>query len=123
MTHMSAKRSVTALVMTAVLAVPGAAAARTPTQRFVPNGPDAGLYCGKDYSQNSVTGNYCVRLKAAVASPTQAVDKDGGSSWDVARVGGIGALALVVAAAGSAGILRRRGAASTTGSSGSPATT
>ena len=122
MTHLSAKRSATALVMTAVLAVPGAAAARTPTERFVPDGPDAGLYCGKDYSKNAVTGDYCVHLKATVASSPQGVAKDGDSSWDGARIGGIGALALVVAAAGSAGLRQRRSAAATSGGSGSPAT-
>jgi hypothetical protein len=123
MTRTSAKRSMTALVMTAALAVPGASAARTPTERFVPDGPDAGQYCGKDYSQNSVTGDFCVRLRATVASSPQGVAKDGGSSWDGARIGGIGALALVVAAASSAEIRRRRSAASTTASPGSPATT
>jgi hypothetical protein len=122
MTHMSAKRSATALVMTAVLAVPGVATARAPTG-FVPDGPDAGVYCGEDYSQNSVGGDYCVRLRATVASQPRGAAKHGDSSWGGGRAGGIAALALVVAAAGTAGIRQRRSAAATSDRPGSPATT
>ena len=123
MTIMSASRRATALLVTAVLAVPGVATARTPTERFVPDGPDAGLYCGKDYTQNPVGGDYCVRLRATVASPQQGVAKHTGTSGSDGRTRLIAALGVLLAIAGGTGVLRRRTAASTSRSHGSPATT
>jgi hypothetical protein len=116
MTRMSVKRSATALVMTAALAVPGAATAGTPNDGFVPDGPDAGVYCGKDYSQNSVTGDYCVRLNATVAPAAQGGAKDAGAWSGDERTCVIAALALLIAAAGGTAFLRRRTARSTSGS-------
>jgi hypothetical protein len=142
MTPIPPRRSAAALVITALLALPGAAdasagaagddspalgpgtaTARTQAVRFVPEGPTAGTYCGKDYSQNSVGGDYCVRLKASASSPPQNVVSRGGSSWGDAGARAVAALALVLAAAGSTTVLRRRRAASGARGHRSPATT
>jgi hypothetical protein len=142
MTPIPPKRSVAALVMTALLALPGAAdasagaagdhspalgpgtaTARTQAVRFVSDGPTAGLYCGKDYSQNSVGGDYCVRLKASPSSPPLNVVKRDGFSWGDAGGGAVAALALLIAATGGAAVLRRRRAASGARGDRSPATT
>ncbi len=134
MTRISLKRTVavavTVLALTAMAAPTASAeqgsASSQPTQaagRFVPTGPDAGLYCGKDYSQNSATGDYCVRLKATCSSPAPVAAKQDGFSWGDARAGAGAVLALVLAAAGGIAVLRRRRAASATRVHGSPATT
>ena len=119
---MSASRTATALLVTAALAVPGAAAARTPSERFVPSGPDAGVYCGKDYSQNSVTGDYCVRLRATVASPQQGVAKHTSSPGSEGRTRLIAALGVLLGAAGITAILKYRAVAPRGRSHRSPAT-
>jgi hypothetical protein len=124
------RRRLEALAMTALLALPAAAAASAGATgahapaagqgaaaaraRFVPQGPDAGLYCGKDYGQNSATGDYCVRLKAT-SSPPPVVVKHDGFSWGDAGAGAVAALALGVATAGGTAVLRRRRATPSAG--------
>jgi hypothetical protein len=139
MARISSKRKAAALVTTALaltaIVAPSAGAlpdkgvqGSTGAQsagavgRFVPEGPDAGVYCGKDYSQNSVTGDYCVRLKATPSLPPIAAKHDG-FSWGDAEAGAGAALALLVAAAGSTTVLRRRRAVAAASRRRAPSTT
>jgi hypothetical protein len=88
----------------------------------MPDGPDSGLYCSKNYSQNPLGGDYCVRLKATASPPPQsAVGR--GFSWGDAGAGGAAALALILAAAGTTAVLRRRRAAPGAREHRTPATT
>lgn len=139
MTHLAPKRTVAgvlAVAATVACAAPAAGAlpadqvqgspdpqSAPASARFVPEGPTAGLYCGRDYSQNSAGGHYCVRLKAATASPPQNHLKDDGSSWSNAELGAAAALALLLAGAGSTAVLRRRRATSGPRGPRTPATT
>ena len=135
MTRIAPKRTVAVLLTVGALAAPAARAAPAEpvqgkadtqpapaTASFVPDGPDSGLYCGKNYSQNSVGGDYCVRLKATASPPPQSALKRG-FSWGDAGAGGFAAMALIVAAAGCIAVLRRRRAASRARGHRTPATT
>jgi hypothetical protein len=134
MTRIAPKRTVAVLLTAAALAAPAAgavpaeqvhgSAANQPapaTARFVPDGPDSGLYCGKDYSRNPMGGDYCVRIKATASPPPQSAVKRG-FSWGDAGAGGAATLALILAAAGCTAVVRRRRAASRARGHGSPAT-
>ncbi|HEY2600300.1 MAG TPA: hypothetical protein VGI67_02005 [Thermoleophilaceae bacterium] len=80
--------------------------------------------CGKDYSRNSVTGDYCAPAKpspyiAPVSAPSTpapaavpaTTSNDSGFSWSNAGAGA-GAIALIALALGGAFLLRRRSTAS-----------
>jgi hypothetical protein len=125
MTPISPKRTVAGVLVLAAIAAPTAGASPAEqvqgsasshsapaAQRFVPYGPDAGVYCGKDYSRNSATGDYCVRLKATTSSPLQNVVKHDDFSWGDAGTGAGAALGLLIAVAGSTVVIRRRRAVS-----------
>jgi hypothetical protein len=120
MTPISPRRRLAALVTTALAIT--AIAAPTAGARFVPEGPDAGVYCGKDYSQNSATGDYCVRLKATSSSPAPTAGKHDGFTWGEAETGGA-ALVLLIAAAGGTAVVRRRRAGSAARRHSAPVTT
>jgi hypothetical protein len=69
--------------------------------------------CGKDYSMNSATGDYCKSLtdtSSSTVEPPAPLASSGNSdfAWGDAAVGAGGALALVVLAGGAATVTRRR---------------
>lgn len=88
------------------------------------NGATSGLTCGKDYSKNSVNGDYCVSSTAGPAvaavqpsaAPPAVVVKDDGFSWGNAAAGAGAALVLVLTAAGGVVAMRRRRGSPTLGS-------
>jgi hypothetical protein len=88
------------------------------------------MTCGKDYSRNSVTGDYCVTTAStapstlpASSSPTPVVTTDdSGFAWGDAGAGAGGAFALVALTAGGVIVLRRRHGPSTPDERRSPAT-
>jgi hypothetical protein len=102
-----------ALVAVAVSAVaPAGALATVDGSRTV-----AKQHCGKDYSRNSVSGDYCEPASSAIpvtapTSPAPAapivVTHDAGFSWGDAGVGAGGAIALIGVTAGGAIAFRRR---------------
>jgi hypothetical protein len=83
----------------------------------------AQAHCGKDYSRNSVTGDYCDPVTTGHAAPVStpirrapapepvATSDDSGFSWGDAGAGA-GAVALIAVTAGGAIALRRRSTAS-----------
>jgi hypothetical protein len=89
----------------------------------------AGATCGKNYSKNSVNGDYCVSptssskpvTAAAGSTPAQVIVKHDGFSWGDAGVGASGALVLIIATGGSAVLIRRRQGSATVGGLRSPA--
>jgi hypothetical protein len=114
-----------------VLAV-GAVAPPVASAKFDLNPPAAhasGVTCFKDYSENSVNGDYCVSSTARpvvdgaqpAASPSAVVVKDEGFSWGSAGAGAGAALVLVLAAAGVMLAGRRRHESSSSGPQHSPA--
>lgn|SRR5436305_20220 len=74
------------------------------------------LTCGKDYSRNSVDGNYCVTHPATAtpssapvrSTPAKVVVSDSGFAWGDAGAGAGTALALVLIGAGTTAAVRRR---------------
>jgi MYXO-CTERM domain-containing protein len=89
-----------------------------------------GVVCGKDYSKNSVSGDYCAprahsttTVRSATSSPpAQVVVKNDGFSWANAAAGAGMALAIGLVAAGAAVAIRRRRPAAPTDTRRSPAT-
>jgi hypothetical protein len=83
-----------------------------------PGGHNAALVCGKDYSRNSVSGNYCARSAPASipaqtpapASPqtTTVVVKHHGFSWGDAFAGAGAALVVVLTGLGAFTARQRR---------------
>lgn len=88
------------------------------------------MTCGKDYSRNSVTGDYCVTtasatpsaLRASSSSTPVVTTEDSGFAWGDAGAGAGGAIALVALTAGGVIVLRRRHGPSTPDERQSPAT-
>jgi hypothetical protein len=110
------------LVLAAVSA--GALAPAAASARPIDSAPQHGTVqvCGKDYSRNSVTGDYCAPA-AGYASPASrpaavpvsapapaeiTVKHDSGFSWGDAGAGAGGAIVLLAVTAGGAIALRRR---------------
>jgi hypothetical protein len=122
-------RNMALIAVTASAFVPAAAAAKpgdgaygvTMHDSGISAKHDSGTACGKDYSRNSATGDYCAFRSSSptsVTSPTPAaaapvVTKGDGFSWGDAGAGAGGALVLVLVAAGGTTVLRRRHASST----------
>jgi hypothetical protein len=109
-------RNLALIALAASAVAPVAAGART-LPADPPASHDVGITCGKDYSRNSVSGDYCAPKTSSAPSiatrttspPTQVVVKhDSGFAWGEAGMGAGGALALVAIAGGSAFALRRR---------------
>jgi hypothetical protein len=111
----------------AVIAVAGTALLPPTALAMVPRQDGAGsagaaLICGKDYSKNSVSGDYCVRRVPASApaatpissQPTRVVVRNQGFSWGDAFAGAGVALAIVLTVAGGATLRRRRRGSSPT---------
>jgi hypothetical protein len=102
-------RRITALVTTAVLALgPAAALADPPGQTFGHN--DGQVPSGKDYSLNSVTGDYSPeKFGATPVTPVQAspAQTDNGFEWADAAAGAGVALLISIGAAGTTIALRR----------------
>jgi hypothetical protein len=84
-----------------------------------PGGHSSALVCGKDYSRNSVGGDYCVRRGAPVSAPaqtsapatpqpTQIVVKHNGFAWGDALAGAGAALAIVLTGGGATALRRHR---------------
>jgi hypothetical protein len=73
------------------------------------------LACGKDYSRNSVDGNYCgtrdatptVSSPSVTNSPAKVVVNDNGFAWGDAAAGAGAALAIVLIGAGTTTAVRR----------------
>jgi hypothetical protein len=112
-------RNLALIALAASAAAPVAAGARPlPADAQSSTGHDVGITCGKDYSRNSVSGDYCTPKASgstsAVATPTtpptvQVVTKhDSGFAWGEAGLGAGGTLALVAIAGGGAIAIRRR---------------
>ena len=90
------------------------------------------MTCGKDYSRNSVTGDYCVTTSGVSAAPVDlpasappdavVATDDSGFSWSDAGAGAGGVLAVVALTAGGVIVLRRRHATSSADQRRSPAT-
>jgi hypothetical protein len=121
-------RSLALIAALATAIAPAAAVASTDT---APTSGHASMTCGKDYSRNSVDGNYCVSAaayKAPVAQPTSAsptpvaATNDSGFAWGEAGAGAGGAIVLVALGAGGVVLLRRRHGPSTPDERRSPAT-
>jgi hypothetical protein len=97
-------RNLALMAITASAIVPATASAQTAAS------------CGKNYSKNSVNGDYCVSptsSSAAVSAPAgstaaQVVVKHDGFSLGDAGIGAGGALVLIIGAGGSAVVIRRR---------------
>jgi hypothetical protein len=123
-------RNLALIAVTAAALFPAAASATYQGGGSPADGHDVGLTCGKDYSRNSVSGDYCVRyssspksVPAVKSSPrAQTVAKHAGFSWGDAGAGAGGALALILAATGGTAVLRHRRALSSTRQHRSPAT-
>ena len=119
-----------ALIAVAAAAIAPASAAARPDLGPIPR--DGSMTCGKDYSRNSVTGDYCVSTKsvspahfALPATPrTEPVvtTDDSGFSWSDAGAGAGGVLAVVALTAGGVIVLRRRHGSSSADQRRSPAT-
>lgn len=114
-------RRLAALTAVATALVPAAAAQARPAGADLQQ--PAGYTCGKDYSRNSVTGDYCVRTTSPGArfglassarsvsadQPTRVVvTKSDGFSWDSAAAGAGVALAATLLTAGGLIATRRR---------------
>jgi hypothetical protein len=95
-----------ALIAMAVTALAPAAAGARPV-------PADNSVCGKDYSKNAATGDYCAPLSKTSSStsiPAAPAASSGSSdfAWGDAAVGAGGAIALVALAGGAATVTRRR---------------
>ena len=68
--------------------------------------------CGKDYSKNAATGDYCAtpttKASSTFVPPAPAASSSDDFAWGDAAVGAGGALALVALAGGAATVTRRR---------------
>lgn len=125
------RRTISSLTLMAVTVCAIASAAASARLDLNPPRADAAaVTCGKDYSKNSVNGDYCVSSTAgpvaAAAHPSTgqsavAVNADG-FSWSSAAAGAGAALVLVLAAAGVMVASRRRHRSSTVGPRHSPTT-
>jgi hypothetical protein len=110
-------RNLALIGLTTTALVPAAAAA---------SGHEAGLICGKNYSKNSATGDYCVERSSSLSAtsplPPQVIVKHDGFSWGDAGAGAGAAFAVMFAAAGGTVVLRRRRTSSPAPGQRSPAT-
>jgi hypothetical protein len=70
--------------------------------------------CGKDYTKNAATGDYCATPTSTSSSsftpaaPVASGGSDDGFAWGDAAVGAGGAIALFALAGGAATVTRRR---------------
>jgi hypothetical protein len=116
-----------ALIAVAATAIVPAGAVARPDLGPIPR--DDAMTCGKDYSRNSVTGDYCVTTKSAAPVSLPATPRpepvvttdDSGFSWSDAGAGAGGAIAIVALTAGGVIVLRRRHGPSTSDQRRSPA--
>ena len=119
-----------ALIAVAATAIAPAGAAARPDLGPIPR--DGSMTCGKDYSRNSVTGDYCASTKSVSAAPFTlpasappepvVATHDSGFSWGDAGAGAGGVLAVVALTAGGVIVLRRRHGPSSADQRRSPAT-
>ena len=102
-----------AIATAAAMLAPAAATAMPPIQDGSDGHPNA-MVCGKDYSRNSVDGQYCIRSvpSAAVvpvsAPPATTTESDHGFVWGDAFAGAGVAVAVFAGAAGATALRRRR---------------
>jgi hypothetical protein len=117
-------RHLALIAVTAGALVPATAGARPlpADPPYTPAAHDVGIthaavVCGKDYSRNSVSGDYCTPVSSGApsvatrptSSPTQIVVRhDDGFAWGEAGIGAGGALLLGLVAGGGFMALRRR---------------
>jgi hypothetical protein len=102
-----------AIAIAAATLAPAAASAMPPIQDGSDGHPNA-VVCGKDYSRNSVDGNYCIRSvpSSAVvpvsAPPAKTTVSHHGFIWGDAFAGAGVAAVIFAGAAGATGLRRRR---------------
>jgi hypothetical protein len=108
-------RNFTVAMMAVGALVPFAAGAQARTDDTPGARPNPALVCGKDYSVNSVGGNYCALRTATPSpvssppgSPAKVVADRNGFAWGDAAAGAGSALALVLVATGTTTAVRRR---------------
>lgn len=109
-----------AVMAIAAAAVAPATAAAVPLSDGSDGHPNA-FVCGKDYSRNSVSGDYCVRrvpssVVAPVSTPPAHVTvSQHGFAWGDAFAGAGAAVAIAATGVGAAGLRRRRRSRSVSG--------